>query len=101
MKKHILRGGLIFATPLLVFLLLHYLTPGEENIFTILTTLATLPMSILPSFLPKFGIVGVGDVFGFAYLSEVISAIVYYFILGMLVGWGVCKLKARKSNVAV
>lgn len=58
-------------------------------------------MSILPSFLPKFGMVGVGDVFGFAYLSEVISAIVYYFILGMLIGFGIYKLKTRKSNVAV
>ncbi len=82
---------------MVLVILLNYLTPSDTDVFYFILVFLTY-CSPLPSFLPKFGAIGMGDVFGFVYLSSAISATVYYFLLGMLTGRMIYRLKTWKSH---
>ena len=96
MKKYILWGGLISAVPLLLIIGANYLTASDTDIFYIFLAILSFPFIFVPSLLPHFGIIGMGDVFGFIYLSDALTYVAYYFILGMIIGWIVYKIKSRK-----
>ena len=86
-------GGIISAIPLLLIIGANYLTPPDTDIFYILLVVLSFPFIFIPSLLPHFGIIGMGDVFGFIYLSDAPTYAIYYFIIGMIIGWLVYKLK--------
>lgn len=96
MKKYILWGGIICATPILLTIGINYLTQSGTDIFYLILVILSFPFIFFPSILPHFGIIGIGDVFGFIYLSDALTYAVYYFIIGMIIGWVVYKLKKGK-----
>lgn len=71
--------------PILFVLLLVLLF--ESAMFDFLVMLLNLPTFFLPRLLPNFGVVGIGDVTGFVYLSEALNGAIYYFLFGMLLGY--------------
>jgi hypothetical protein len=103
MKKYILWGGVTCAAPILLIIGANYLTASETDVFYFLLFILSFPFMFMPSLLPHFGIIGIGDVFGFIYLSDALIYGVYYFILGMVIGWLRYRLKrvnGRGKNIA-
>ncbi len=96
MKKYILWGGIISVIPILLIIGANYLTASDTDIFYILLVILSFPFIFVPSLLPHFGIIGMGDVYGFIYLSDALTYAAYYFILGMVIGSIVYKIRNRK-----
>jgi hypothetical protein len=101
MKKYILYGGAICAAPILLVIGGNYVATPIQIFFYPPLVILSLPFVFIPSVLPHFGMIGMGDVFGFIYLSDALTYVVYYFILGMFIGWILYRSKngkLRKAN---
>ena len=90
-SRHWSMTGMIWSAIPLFLYFLNLLTPSETDIFYFLLCIVVFPTTLLraiffPGFhpYPPFWIVGMGDVFGFVYVFDIFTTVIFFFGLGVL-----------------
>lgn len=97
-KKWAFSIGTVFALPEVILVFFNCFTSLNSGLSYGLLVLLTSPVTILSPIIPKYGVLGMGDVLGFVYLSDAMVAGALYFGLGMFAGSMIYQLRYNKDR---